>query len=76
MKENSPDKNSILFQIRHKESMLDRKEAAEFLGVKENTLAIWKCTKRYSLPYVKIGRYIRYRVSDLVKFIESNVNYD
>ncbi len=74
MKDNLLNQHDFLQQIRGQEKMLDRKQAAEFLGIKENTLAIWKCTKRYPLPYIKIGRYVRYRVSDLVKFIEDNVN--
>jgi len=49
--------------------LLSRKEAAEFLGVKEITLAVWKCTKRYNLPVVKVGRLVRYRHSDLMDFI-------
>jgi|GEM_PF-6305131 len=35
--------------------LLTRREAAAYLGVSEQTLAIWKCTGRYNLPYIKIG---------------------
>jgi len=42
--------------------LLTRKQAAEFLGVREATLAHWKCTGRYNLPAVKIGRLVKYRV--------------
>ncbi len=52
------------------ERLLTRKEAAEFLGISEGTLAVWKCTKRYPLPVVKVGRLVRYRESDLLKFLE------
>lgn len=52
--------------------MLDRKAAAKFLGVKEQTLAVWACTKRYKLPFIKIGRRVMYLVSDLISFIERN----
>ena len=55
-------------------TLLSRKDAAEYLGLKESTLAIWKCNKRYNLPYVKIGGKVRYRLSDLQKFIENNIN--
>jgi excisionase family DNA binding protein len=51
--------------------LLNRKEAAEFLGIKEMTLAIWQSTKRYGLPVVKVGRLVRYRRSDLLAFIEN-----
>ncbi len=35
--------------------LLSREEAAAYLGVAVQTLAIWKSTKRYGLPFVKIG---------------------
>jgi len=50
--------------------LLSRKEAAEFLGIKVVTLAIWKSTKRYNIPVVKVGRLVRYRFSDLLDFVE------
>ncbi len=50
---------------------LPEAEAAEYLGVKPNTLAVWRTTGRYSLPYVKVGRLVRYRKSDLDRFIAS-----
>ncbi len=54
--------------------LLSRKEAAKYLGVSEQTLAIWKCTKRYDLPFVKIGRLIKYRKADLDGFIFKNLD--
>lgn len=53
--------------------LLSRKEAALYLGVSENTLAIWQSTGRYSLPMVKIGRLAKYRKSDLDAFIVARV---
>lgn len=50
--------------------LLSRKAAAEYLQIKEQTLAVWTCTQRYELPIVKIGRLVRYKKSDLDKFIE------
>jgi hypothetical protein len=50
--------------------LLSRKEAAIFLGIKENTLAIWKTTKRYDIPCVKVGRLAKYRYGDLLEFVE------
>ncbi len=52
--------------------MLNRKAAAEFLGVKPQTLAVWSCTKRYDLPLIKIGRRVMYLVTDLVAFVNRN----
>ncbi len=51
--------------------MLTTREAAERLGVKEQTLGIWRCVGRYNLPYCKIGRSVRYRAHDVEQFIQS-----
>jgi predicted DNA-binding transcriptional regulator AlpA len=59
--------------IKDTDTLLTRQQAAEFLGCKASTLALWKCTKRYPLPYVKIGKNIRYRLSDLRAFVTQNV---
>lgn len=48
---------------------VDDKQAADALGVKATTLAVWRSTGRYSLPYLKVGRLVRYRVSDLAEFL-------
>ena len=53
-------------------SLCTRRQAAEDLGIKENTLAVWATTKRYSLPYVKIGRLVKYKREDLERFILEN----
>jgi len=50
--------------------LLTRKKAAEYLGVSEMTLAIWKSTNRYQVPCVKVGRLAKYRYSDLIKFVD------
>ena len=57
-------------QINYEDKLLSRKEAAEFLGLKENTLAVWACNKTYYIPMFKIGKYVRYKLTDLIKFIE------
>ena len=53
-----------------KNRLFTRKEAADFLGVKEITLAIWKSTKRHGLPVVKVGRLAKYRYGDLLEFVD------
>lgn len=52
--------------------LLSRGQAASYLGVKEQTLAIWACNKRYNLPYYKIGSLAKYRLSDLEKFVQES----
>jgi hypothetical protein len=47
-------------------------EAARFLRLKNaQTLAVWRCTKRYPLPLVRIGSRICYRRGDLEEFVRS-----
>ncbi len=48
---------------------LGTKAAAEFLGLKEQTLHSWRCNRRYPLSFIRVGRRIRYRISDLEKFL-------
>ena len=62
--------NNELIPLCSKEKMLSRKEAAEFLGLRENTLAIWAIKKRYDLPMYKVGKNIKYKITDLQKFQE------
>ena len=50
--------------------LLSRREAAEFLGVRESTLAVWHATDRYPLPVIKVGRLVRYRRDDLERFLD------
>ncbi len=59
-------------KIEQTNKLLNRKEAAELLGTTEGTLAVWACNKRYGLPMVKVGRLAKYRLSDLMNFIENN----
>jgi excisionase family DNA binding protein len=46
-------------------------EAAAFLGISRETLSLWRCTKRYNLPFVKVGRLVKYKEADLLAFVES-----
>lgn len=56
-----------------KARLLTEDEAAAFLSVAPQTLALWRCRERYQLPYVKLGRLVRYRVQDLEEWIESRL---
>lgn len=58
--------------LRPQSDLMTRNEAAAYLGVTEQTLAAWKCTGRYRLPVVKIGRLVKYRRADLEEFIQRN----
>lgn len=54
------------------EDLLTCEEAALLLRLKNpKTLAVWRSTKRYPLPYIRLGRRsIRYRLRDLKEFLE------
>ncbi|WP_443698709.1 helix-turn-helix transcriptional regulator [Pseudomonas sp.] len=52
-------------------NQIDDKQASAALGVKASTLAVWRSTGRYDLPFLKAGRLVRYRLADLAKFIDS-----
>lgn len=56
------------------DKLLSRREASNFLGCKENTLAVWATNKRYNLPIVKIGRLAKYRMSDLLQFLDDRTD--
>lgn len=55
------------------EKLITPAQTAELLGIKEQTLTVWRCTKRYPLPYVKVGRSVKYREADVRQFIESRL---
>ena len=45
--------------------------AAEILDVSPGTLQVWRSTGRYGIPFVKVGRRVKYRLSALQAWIES-----
>lgn len=44
-------------------------QVARLLGVSTETLRKWRA-KRKCLPYVRVGRHIRYRAADVAAFVE------
>lgn len=51
------------------QTLLSEQEAANVLGVKPGTLSVWRSTGRYELPFIKVGRSVRYRASDLESWL-------
>ncbi len=49
--------------------LLNEDEAADVLAIKPQTLASWRCRGVNSLPFVKVGRAVRYRRSDLLAWM-------
>jgi excisionase family DNA binding protein len=53
------------------DELLTPQLAAAVLGIRAATLANWRTTKSRAIPYVKVGRSVRYRRSDLEAWIAS-----
>lgn len=53
------------------DSLLQSTQAADYLGVSPGTLEVWRSTKRYPIPFIKVGRLVKYRKSALDTFLES-----
>ena len=56
----------------HNDKLLTQDDVAEMLGVKAATLSVWRSAGRYDLPFIRVGRCIRYRAEDVERFIEAN----
>ncbi len=54
-----------------KPDLLSTPEAAEYVGSQPHTLEVWRSTGRYRVPFVKIGRLVRYRRADLDAWLKS-----
>ncbi|MCK6413917.1 MAG: helix-turn-helix domain-containing protein [Azonexus sp.] len=51
--------------------LLDDHAAAALLDVSAGTLSVWRSTGRYNLPFLKIGRKVRYRRCDLEAWMQA-----
>ena len=52
-------------------ALLSAEQAAEYLGVAVQTLSKWRCTGEQSIPYIRVGRSIRYRVEALEEWLHA-----
>lgn len=55
-------------------TLVDDSAASVYLGVTTGTLSVWRSSGRYPLPFVKVGRRVRYRVGDILDFVESRIH--
>lgn len=46
-------------------ALMSAEEVSALIGVSIQTLAVWRCSGRYALPFVRAGRRVRYRRSDV-----------
>ena len=60
--------------VEQNSNLLTTEQAAEYLKLKPNTLERWRSQYPNRLPFVKIGRTVKYRLEDLQAYISNNVN--
>ncbi len=51
--------------------LIDCLDTAEILGISKSALEAWRTTGRYKLPFIKVGRNVRYRRSDVLQWLDS-----
>ncbi len=65
--------NGLLNIIQASNGLLNTKQASDFLGVNDKSLANSRYTGTgIQIPYIKMGKIVRYRQSDLEAYIENN----
>ena len=62
----------LLNDTSHQDQLLTANEAAKILGIKAASLAQRRWRGDLALPYVKLGKVIRYKQTDLNSYIEKN----
>ena len=52
-------------------NLLTAEEAAKLLRVEPQTLAVWRCLRTVNIPFIRAGRKILYKESDVLAFVEA-----
>ena len=55
------------------DALLTSEDVARKLVVSEDTLTAWRCTRRQHIPFVKVGRLVRYRARDVDAYVEGRL---
>jgi excisionase family DNA binding protein len=58
--------------VKSVDALLTTHQLAERWGFKDQTLRVWRSTGRNLLPFVKVGGAVRYRLSDVEKYLNDN----
>ncbi len=64
---------SVILNNQGANQLLTPPAAAEYLGVSVDTLSVWRCVGRYNIPFIKVGRLVKYRKSDLDAWLEKRL---
>lgn len=54
--------------------LVNEVEAAEILDLAPGTLSVWRSTGRYGIPFIKVGRKVRYSRTALNAWLESRTH--
>ena len=65
---------SAIIKNQSTDSLFTTQEAAEYIGVSVDTLSVWRCVGRYNIPYIKVGKLVKYRKSALDTFLDSRTH--
>jgi excisionase family DNA binding protein len=57
--------------IKARSELFSNLQAAIYLGITPRTLEVWRCVKRHEIPYLKVGRLVKYRKTDLDAWLKS-----
>jgi excisionase family DNA binding protein len=54
-----------------KPEYMSTQAAAVYMGLKPQTLSAWRCSGRYCLPFLKVGRKVLYKKIDVDNWMRS-----
>ena len=63
--------NAVLTVISTNKPYLTPKEVSDTINISVGTLAVWRTTKKYEIPYLKVGGKVLYPVSGLNQWLSS-----
>lgn len=52
--------------------LMTQEQAAKYLGLGPKTLEVWRSRGTHRIPFVKVGRLVRYLQTDLDKWIDAH----
>jgi len=55
-----------------KKRLISVSDASKYLGISKQTLNCWRYSGSNVIPFIKIGRLVKYRITDLDEFIRKN----
>ena len=70
IEEVSQTENAIIFEGNQVNCLFTVEEAAAYLTIAKSTLNIWRISGGHGLPFVKLGRSVRYKKSDLDAYLK------